>query len=162
MFNNLKKEVFMNSLVKKNGQLTSSMPSLLNDFFADDLFRLPLMQWRSGGATLPSVNIKETPDAFHIQVAAPGMKREDFKVELDHNTLSISCDRQQQGEENDQEGNYVRREFSYEAFERTFTLPGDQVEGDKIQARYIEGILQINVPKKEQFRRKPARQIKVA
>jgi len=152
----------MTSLMKKNGQLTPSMPSLLNDFFSDDLFRLPFMQWRSDGATLPSVNIRETSDAFQISVAAPGLKRDDFKVELDNNILSISSERQDQHEENDKDGTYMRREFSYQAFERKFTLPGDQVEGDKIQARYFDGILQINVPKKEEARKKPARQIKIA
>lgn len=151
----------MNSLVKRNGQLTPSMPSLLNDFFADDFFRLPFMQWRSEGATLPSVNIKETPDAFQIQVAAPGMKRDDFKVELDNNILSISSERQDQNEESDKDGTFRRREFSYQAFERKFTLPENQVEGEKIQARYVDGILQINIPKSEGARKKPARQIKI-
>jgi HSP20 family protein len=150
----------MTSLVKKNGHLTPSMPSLLNDFFADDFFRLPFMQWRSDGGTLPSVNIKETADAFQIQVAAPGMKREDFKIELDNNVLSISSEREDKNEDTD--GTYTRKEFSYQAFERHFTLPGDQVDGDKIQARYVDGILQINAPKKEEARRKPARQIRIA
>src|ERR1041385_3226656 len=151
----------MTSLVKRNGQLSPSMPSLLNDFFADDFFRLPFTQWRSEGTTLPSVNIKETPDAFQILVAAPGMKRDDFKVELDNNNLSISSERQDQNEESDKDGAYMRREFSYQAFERKFTLPGDLVEGDKIQARYVDGILQINIPKKDEARRKTARQIKI-
>ena len=83
----------MNSLVKNNGQSTSSIPSLLNDFFADDFFRLPFMQWRTNGATLPAVNIRETPDAFQIEVAVPGMKREDFNVELDNDVLTISSER---------------------------------------------------------------------
>src|SRR3954469_17394866 len=117
----------MTSLVKRNGQLTPSMPSLLNDFFADDFFRPPFMQWRSEGATLPSVNIKETSDAFQIQVAAPGMKREDFKVELDNNILSISSEHEDRNDEADNEGAYTRREFSYQAFERKFTLPENQV-----------------------------------
>lgn len=150
----------MTSLMKTNGQLTSSMPSLLNDFFADDFFRLPFVSSRFQGATLPSVNIRETDDAFQIEVAAPGMKREDFNVELDNNLLRISSLRENEG--NDKDANYLRREFSYQAFERTFELRGDYVEGDKIEARYVDGILQINLPKKEQLRKKPARQIKIA
>lgn len=149
----------MTSLIKTNGQLTPSMPSLLNDFFADDLFRPPLMRWST---TLPSVNIKETSDAFQILVAAPGLKREDFKVELDNNILSISSERQDQNEHDDKEGTFMRREFSYKAFERKFTLPEDQIQGDKIQAKYVDGILQINVPKREEARRKSVRQIKIA
>lgn len=152
----------MTSLVKKNGQSASSMPSLLNDFFADDFFRLPFMQWRSDGLTLPSVNIKETPDAYQIQMAAPGMKRDDFKVELDNNILSISSQRQDQNEENDKDGTFRRREFSYQAFERKFTLPESQVEGENIQARYVDGILLINIPKSEGARKKPVRHIKIS
>lgn len=152
----------MTSLIKTNGQLTPLMPSLLNDFFADDLFRLPVMQWRSDGATLPSVNIKETSNAFQIMVAAPGMKRDDFKVELDNNILSISSERHDQNEYDDKEGNFTRREFNYQAFERKFTLPEDQVQGEKIQAKYIDGILQINIPKREEARKKPVRQIKIS
>lgn len=148
----------MTSLSKTNGQLASSMPSLLNDFFADDFFRLPFVSSRSQ-ATLPSVNIRETDEAFQVEVAAPGMKREDFKVELDNNMLRISSERQSQ--ENGKDNTYLRREFSYQAFERTFELRSDYVETDKIQARYLDGILQINLPKKEQARRKAARQIKI-
>jgi HSP20 family protein len=135
------------------------MPSLLNDFFADDFFRLPFSFTRSHGATLPSVNIRETDDAFQVEVAAPGFKREDFKVELDNNMLRISSERQSEG--NGKDDAYLRKEFSYQAFERTFELRGEHVEGDKIQARYLDGILQINIPKKEQARRKPAKQIKI-
>lgn len=151
----------MTSLMKTNGQLTSSMPSLLNDFFADDFFRLPFRPSRFQGATLPSVNIRETDDALRIEVAVPGMKREDFKVELDNNMLRISSERQNRDEKNDKDDTYLRREFSYEAFERTFELRGDYVESDKIQARYVDGILQINVPKREEVRRKAPRQIKI-
>lgn len=151
----------MTSLMKTNGQLNSSMPSLLNDFFADDFFRLPFLSSGFQSATLPSINIRETDDAFQVEVAAPGMKRDDFKVELDNNLLRISSERQSQSQGNSKDDTYLRREFSYQAFERTFEVRGDYVESDKIQARYVDGILQINLPKKEQVRRKPARQIKI-
>jgi len=152
----------MNSLMKKNGQLTSSVPSLLNDFFSDDFFKLPYMQWRSDAATLPAVNVKETTDDFQIDVAAPGMKREDFKVELDVNVLSISSERREQHEENEKDGSFARREFSYQGFQRSFTLQSDKIDGDKIQARYTDGILHITIPKKEEARKRSAKQIKVA
>ena len=64
--------------------------------------------------------------------------------------------------DNDRNGNYTRKEFSYQAFERNFSLPSSKLEGDKIQARYADGILQINVPKKEEAKQKPAKQIKIA
>jgi HSP20 family protein len=151
----------MNSLVKKNGQLASSMPSLLNDFFADDFFRLPFMQWRSDTATTPAVNVKETPDDYQIELAAPGMKRDDFKVELDNDVLSISSERDDQQEENDHDGTFARREFTYKGFRRSFTLDSKKIEGDKIQAQYIDGILLLTIPKKAEARRKPAKQIKI-
>ncbi len=151
----------MTTLVKTNGRLAPSVPSLLNDFFSEDFFKFPLTQWRSEGTTLPAVNIRETPDAFEIDVAAPGMKRDDFKIELDNNVLSISSERQEQHEQGDNGDGYMRQEFSYQAFERNFNLPAKKVEEDKIEARYTDGILHISVPKKEEARKKPARQIKV-
>ena len=125
----------MKTLVKSNGNLFPAIPSLMNDFFADDWFNSSLSNWKSMGATLPAVNVKETPDAFRIEVAAPGMKRDDFKVELDNNVLTVSSQREDQFEEKDDDGNYTRREFSYQAFQRSFSLPEEKVEGDNIVAR---------------------------
>lgn len=152
----------MKTLVRTNGSLFPSMPSLLNDFFTDDWFNSSLANWRSSGATLPAVNVKETNDDFRIEVAAPGMKRDDFKVELDNNVLTISSHREDRREEKDQDNNYTRREFSYQSFQRSFTLPEDKVEGEKIAARYVDGILHITVPKKEEAKVKPAKQIAVS
>lgn len=152
----------MKSLVKSNGNLFPAMPSLFDDFFTRDLFDWSTGNWRSSGATLPAVNIRETNDDFSIEVAAPGMKRDDFKVELDNNILSISSQREEHNEEKDQAGNYTRREFSYQSFQRSFTLPENKVEGEKIVARYADGILQVTVPKKEEAKVKPAKQIAVA
>jgi HSP20 family protein len=151
----------MKTLVRTNGNLRPALPSLLNDFFTDDWFDSSLANWRSSGATLPAVNVRETNDSFVIEVAAPGMKRDDFKVELDNNVLTISSQRENNREEKDPEGNYTRREFSYQSFQRSFTLPDNKVEGDKIEARYSDGILHINVPKTETAKVKPAKQIKV-
>jgi HSP20 family protein len=151
----------MKTLVRTNGNLFPAMPSLLNDFFTDDWFDPSLTNWRSSGATLPAVNVRETNDEFRIEVAAPGMKRDDFKVELDSHVLTISSQREDKREEKDQEGNYTRREFSYQSFQRSFTLPEEKVEGEKIAARYADGILHVTVPKKETAKVKPAKQITV-
>jgi HSP20 family protein len=111
---------------------------------------------------LPSVNIAETNDSFNIEVAAPGMKRDDFKVELDNNVLTISSEVENKKEEKDKEGNYTRKEFSYQSFQRSFALPENKVEGEKIAARYADGILHITVPKKEEAKVKPARKISIS
>ncbi|MBT1697222.1 Hsp20/alpha crystallin family protein [Fulvivirgaceae bacterium PWU4] len=152
----------MKTLVRTNGSLFPSMPSLLNDFFTDDWFNSSLANWKSSGATLPAVNVKETNDDFRIEVAAPGMKRDDFKVELDNHILTISSQREDQREEKDEHVDYTRREFSYQSFQRSFTLPEGKVEGEKIAARYVDGILYITVPKKEEAKVKPAKQIAVS
>jgi HSP20 family protein len=152
----------MKTLVRTNGSLFPSMPSLLNDFFADDWLDSSLANWKSSGATLPAVNVRETNDDFRIEVAAPGLKRDDFKVELDNNVLTISSQREDTHEEKERDGSYTRREFSYRSFQRSFSLPESKVEGDKITARYEEGILQVTVPKREDAKVKPAKQISIS
>ena len=104
----------------------------------------------------------ETNDDYLIEVAAPGMKRGDFKVELDNNVLTISSQPDEKREENDQNVGYSRREFSYQSFQRSFSLPESKVEGDKIAAKYVDGILYVTIPKREEAKVKPAKQIKVA
>jgi HSP20 family protein len=149
----------MKTLVRTNGNLFPAIPSLLNDFFTDDWFNSSLGNWRSSGTTLPAVNVMETNDDFRIEVAAPGMKRDDFKVELDNHVLTISSQREDKHEE--KEEGYTRREFNYQSFQRSFTLPADKVDGENISARYEDGILHVTVPKKENAKVKPAKQIAV-
>jgi HSP20 family protein len=151
----------MKSLVKSNGTLFPTIPSLFDDFFTRDWLDSSLANWRVNGATLPAVNVMETNDDFRIEVAAPGMKRSDFKVELDNNVLTISSEREDKSEEKDSNGNYTRREFSYQSFQRSFSLPENKVLGDKITARYVDGILHVTVPKSEDAKVKPAKQIAV-
>lgn len=152
----------MKSLVKSNGTYFPSVPSLFDDLFNRDWLDSSLANWRGNGASLPAVNVMETNDDFKIEVAAPGMKRDDFKVELDNNVLTISSERQDSSEQKDSNGNYSRREFSYQSFQRSFALPENRVLGDKITARYVDGILHVTVPKSEDAKVKPARQIAVS
>jgi len=152
----------MKSLIRTNGGLLPAIPSLFDEFFSKDWLDSSLATWKTAGATLPAVNVMETNDDFKIEVAAPGMKRGDFKVELDNNVLTISTQHEESQEEKDKEGNYTRREFSYQAFQRSFSLPENRVEGDKISARYVDGVLHVTVPKKEGAKVKPAKQITVS
>lgn len=151
----------MKSLVKSNGTLFPTIPSLFDDFFNRDWLDSSLANWRVNGASLPAVNVMETNEDFRIEVAAPGMKRSDFKVELDNNVLTISSEREDKSEEKDSNGNYARREFSYQSFQRSFSLPENKVLRDKITARYMDGILHVTVPKSEEAKVKPAKQIAV-
>ena len=150
----------MKTLVRQNATLFPSLPSLLEDFFNRDWADSTLAN-RSYPATMPAVNVRETNEEYIIDVAAPGMKREEFKVELDSNVLTISSQREEKREENDEIKNYTRREFNYQSFQRSFTLNENKVEGDKISARYAEGILHVTVPKKDEAKVKPVRQIKI-
>lgn len=150
----------MKTLVRQNATLFPSLPSLLEDFFNREWADSTLAN-RYYSATLPAVNVQETNDDYRIEVAAPGMKRDEFKVELDNNVLTISSEREDKHEEQDETRNYTRREFNYQSFQRSFTLPENKVEGEKIAARYVDGILHITVPKKEEAKVKPVKQITI-
>lgn len=150
----------MKSLVNTNGSLFPAIPSLLEDIFSKDWLDSSLATWKTAGATLPAVNVKETNEDFVIEVAAPGMKRDEFQVELQNHVLTISA--QTSTEERDEKDNYTRREFSYQSFQRSFALPEDKAEDDKISAKYTDGILRVTVPKKEEAKVKHPKQIAIS
>lgn len=126
--------------------------NFFDDFFTKELFDFNNAGFAQSGITQPSVNVKDMNDGFEIQVAAPGMRKEDFTVNLERNVLTISSEKQTQNEEKDEDGNFSRREFNYSSFRRSFTLP-EAVEQEKIEATYEDGLLKIAVPKKEQSTR---------
>lgn len=143
------------NLMKRNSLLPSST-SLFDDFFTRDLF-----DWSrtEGNGLVPRVNIKEEDDGFGVEIAAPGMKKDDFRVQLDNDMLTVSSEvSNNQQEEKD---NYTRKEFSYHAFRRSFYLP-NTVEADKINAKYEDGILSLWIPKKEEAKKKPSRTISIS
>ena len=139
----------------------SSLPSFSSWF--DNLFESGLgtgfLSNFNTGITLPAVNIKENKDEYFLEIAVPGMKKSDFNIDVDNNTLSISSEIKEEHEEKDE--SYTRREFVYSSFKRTFTLP-DTVESDKIKAKYSEGILSVHLPKREEAKQKPAKRISVS
>jgi len=114
----------------------------------------------STDTTLPAVNVKEDKDKFEIEVAAPGMKKEDFKINLDENRLTISSERKEEKSEEDE--NYTRREFSYQSFSRSFNIPEGRVMRDKIVAKYNDGILSVKLPKRDEGKAKLTKQIKIS
>lgn len=137
------------------------MPSLFDDFLTRDLFSWPNGN-RSRENTLPAVNIVETESSYKLEVAAPGMTKKDFKVELDNDLLLISAERSEKNEDGGENGNYTRREFSYQSFTRSFSLPERMVQGDKITASYDDGVLNITIPKTEEAKTKPRKLIKIS
>ncbi len=136
-----------------------AFPSLFDNFFTRDLLDWNNSNYSGADTTLPAVNIKENDDSFTIEVAAPGLQKDDFTIHLDRNRLVISSEKRE--EKNESQDKYTRREFSYQSFRRTFTLPETTVDGDKINARYTDGILVITLPKKEEVKPKPPRAIEI-
>lgn len=135
-------------------------PSLFDDFFTRDLLDWRNLNFSNTGTTLPAVNIRENDDNYTVEMAAPGMKKEDFKINLDGNLLTISSERSEEREENENE-RYSMKEFSYQSFQRSFTLPKDVVDIDNINARYSDGVLVLEIPKREEAKKKPPRQIEI-
>jgi HSP20 family protein len=148
----------MATLVKRNGR-SGIMPSIWDNFFNDDLFNWE-RNFANTGNSMPAVNIKETSDAFLVEMAAPGMEKKDFKIELDGSALTISSEKQNESEDKEGE-NYNRKEFSYQSFYRTFHLPKEVVNADKIHAKYDNGLLRLEIPKREEAKQKPVRLIDI-
>ena len=146
-------------LAKVSDRLFPTFPSFIDNFFSRDLMDWNNSNFSSTNSTIPAVNIKENDESFIIEVAAPGMSKENFAVNLDGDRLLISSERRDDKEE--QDGNYSRREFSYQSFNRSFTIPEGTVDGDRIVAKYNDGILIITLPKKEEVKPKPAKRIDI-
>jgi len=123
---------------------------LLNDF-ENDLFK------HKNNNDVPAVNIQEDEKQFLLELAVPGMKKDDFKIDLENQVLTISSETKEETEKT--ENNYTRREFSYNSFSRSFTLP-KSIVSEKIKADYKDGILKISLPKNKET--KLSREIKVA
>lgn len=149
------------SLVKRNGNYLTGFPAFFNDFFTRDLWNQGLDSFSNTGTTIPAVNIKEPNDNFLVEMAAPGMSKEDFKIELDRNMLTITSEKNYEKEENTDE-RYSKREFSYQSFSRVFTLPKEVVDVDKIEAKYDNGLLHLVIPKREEAKQRPPRTIQIA
>lgn len=135
-------------------------PSLLNRFFEGDLMDWSSSNFAGTNSTLPAVNIKESDHDYLIEVAAPGMKKDDFKVNYDNGRLTISSEKKDENEE--KSGTYTRKEYSYQSFQRSFTVPETIVNGEKINAKYSNGILHITLPKRDEVKPKPAKEIKIS
>lgn len=137
------------------------VPSVFNDFFK------PWNNWfdmNNGGSlwgnilTIPAVNIEEEKKEFKISLAVPGMKKDDFKINVEGDMLTISAETKEEKEEKDKK--YTRKEYSYSSFSRTFTIP-EGTRADKIDARYEDGVLKLVIPKTDETRKLEAKHIAV-
>ncbi|TBO40457.1 Hsp20/alpha crystallin family protein [Pedobacter kyonggii] len=126
---------------KKNSTLLPGFNDIFESVLGDTFFSDRRIN------SLPAVNILESGEEYHIELAAPGLKKEDFKVSVERDMLTISTGHY--SENNTLEKTYNRREFSYSAFTRAFTLP-ESADVDRIQASYVDGVLKLALPKKEE------------
>jgi len=138
------------TLIKRNDQY---LPNIWEDFFDSDFFNSKKL-----ATSNPAVNISDRNDHIAVELAAPGLKKDDFHVNLEHNVLTISAEKKKEDEH--KEERYTRREFNYTSFQRSFTLP-DNVEPEKIKAKYDDGVLSVSIPKKEEAKQPAQRQIEI-
>jgi HSP20 family protein len=141
------------ALAKLSQRIPTVFENLLspwNDFFDGG----------TGGFTMnvPAVNILEQPTQYLVSLAVPGMKKDDFKIDVDGNMLTISSEEEEKKEE--KEKRFTRREYSYSSFSRCFMLP-EEINKEKIDAKYEEGVLKIALPRKEEAKKKSAQHIAV-
>jgi HSP20 family protein len=147
------------TLVRRNNNYQPAFPSVFDKFFTEDLMDWGKFNFSDTNTTVPAVNVKEDNDKYEIEVAAPGMSKKDFVIRLENDVLTISSEKK--NETNDEKNEYSRREFCYQSFQRSFTLPEGHVHTDKIAAKYNDGILKIELPKRDEIKPQPPRQIEI-
>ena len=136
----------------------SSLPSFVDEFFGMDMVSNFLNDYQTG-INIPAVNIIEGKEDFRIEVAAPGLDKNDFSIDVKNNMLFISCEKEEKRE--DENEKIMRREFSYSSFSRSFSLP-NTVNTDKISAKHRDGVLTISIPKRDEAKERPPKKIAIA
>ncbi len=129
--------------------------ALFNDFFEGET--LPRRSTR--GSYVPSANIKETEKSFDVELAVPGMKKADFEIEVNEDLLTIRAEQKMEKEEENER--FTKREFNYSSFVRSFRLP-ENVDAEKIEANYKEGILRLEIPKTVEDETSKVRKISIS
>jgi len=149
----------MEGYIMKPARITNSLfpvfPSFIDKFFEGNLLDMV-----GETSTLPAINILNNDDDFVIEVAAPGMSKDDFNITYDNGELTITSERK--SEKTDENDRYTRREFNYQSFRRSFNFSEKLVQGDKVEACYTDGILSIKLPKREEVKPKPPRAISIS
>ena len=130
------------------------MPDVFNDFFDNDFMT-------RANATAPAINVKESEKEYTVELAAPGLKKEDFNVNIDRDgNLHIRMESKDEHKDEDKKSHYLRREFSYSKYEQTLLLP-DDVDKDAIEAKVNDGVLTVNLPKTAKNEEQTLKQIEV-
>lgn len=130
-----------------------TFPAVFEDFFK------PFNEWFTNGGqalrtvTMPSVNISENKNEYKVSLAAPGLQKSDFKIDVEGNMITISSEKEEKKDEKDVR--YTRHEYSYSSFSRSFTIP-EEVNQDKIEAAYTDGVLTLTLPKREEAKKQTA------
>lgn len=139
-------------------KVSERMPSVFDEFFK------PWNEWFDNGnlmsrtMNVPAVNITELKNEYQVSLAAPGLKKDDFSIDVDGNMLTISCEKEEHFDEKDKR--FTRKEYSYSSFSRSFTLP-EEINKEKIEAKYEEGILRISLPRSEAAKKPSAKHVAV-
>ena len=143
------------TIVKFNNKPNNGF-SLLDNFFNEfpTLFKDDI---GTNFRTFVPVNIKETKDAYEVEVVAPGFEKSDFNINVEKNTLTISAEKKDESKREDEK--QIRREYSYRSFKRSFILE-DKIDSEKIEAKYVNGVLTLNLPRKTEVKA-PAKEISV-
>lgn len=134
------------TLVKFNHQPAKTLSGIMDDIFSNKFLNRDFIDHDFFGSRAP-VNIRETKDAYALEVVAPGFEKTDFSVNLDGQTLTIKAEKK--AEKQDENEKHIRREFSFRSFSRSFTLD-ESVDAEKINAKYDNGVLNLTLPKKEE------------
>ena len=137
------------ALVKfANGNSNKAFKPVYTDVF-DSFFNSDSFLPKSTVVRIPAVNIAENENEFHIELAVPGLKKEDFKINLEQDQLTISAERKSESTEQDESKKYNRLEYNYSSFMRSFTLP-ESADRSKIEAEYKDGILFVSIARKDE------------
>jgi HSP20 family protein len=148
------------TFIRRNQNYYPAFPSFFDNFVNRGLMDWENCNFSETNTTIPAVNVKEDNDKFQIEVAAPGMKKEDFKLKIENNVLTICSELKEEKEEKKE--NYSRREFSYQSFQRSFNLPQGHVQIENIAAKYNDGILTVELPKREEVKPQPPKEISIS
>lgn len=136
--------------------LLVDFPTVVNNLFDEDIFT-PMR--RNFGSKLPAVNIAEDVNNYGVEVMAPGFEKENFNIKVEHNQLIISAE--MNNEKNEKHDGYTHREFNTTSFKRTFNLPESEIDEDAISANYVNGILKVVLPKREEAKPKEPKTIAI-
>lgn len=137
---------------------SGNVPVLFDEFFK------PWNEWFNGNGlfpatiNIPAVNVTENEKSYDVSLAAPGMKKDNFRIDIDGNLLTVSSEQEQNEEEKNKK--FTRKEYSYASFSRSFTLP-DEVNREKIEANYTDGILHIVLPRNTNGKKETSKKITI-